>query len=94
MVQVEGAVNSITLHNLGDSLYALLKRKARKEGKSLNRTIQELLAESMGLGRTAGKTGKKKDIYDELCGALSAEELRTMEEVEKEFEAIDEKDWE
>ncbi|MGA2973775.1 MAG: hypothetical protein ABSF77_00520 [Spirochaetia bacterium] len=83
-------MSSITLHNLEDSLYTLLKQKARKEGKSLNRTIQELLRESMGL---KGKTAKKKDIYAELCGAISGKELKKMEEAEKEFEVIDEKDW-
>ena len=86
-------MSSITLHNLEDSLYALLKRKARTEGKSLNRTIQELLTESVGLKRKAEKSGKKKDVYEELCGAMSAEELRKMEEAEKEFEVIEEKDW-
>ena len=86
-------MSSITLHNLEDSLYALLKQKARKEGKSLNRTIQELLAESVGLKRKAGKSGKKKDVYAELCGAMSAEELKKMEEAEKEFEVIEETDW-
>lgn len=86
-------MSSITLHNLEDSLYALLKQKARKEGKSLNRTIQELLTESVGMKRKAEKSGKRKDIYTELCGAVSAGELKTMQEAEKEFEVIEEKDW-
>ena len=85
-------MSSITLHNLEDSLYALLKQKARKEGKSLNRTIQELLTESVGLKRKAEKSGKK-DVYTELCGSMSAEELKKMEEAEEEFEVIEEKDW-
>jgi len=86
-------LSSITLHNLEDSLYTLLKQKARKEGKSLNRTIQELLTESMGMKRKAEKSGKKKDVYSELCGVMSREELKKMEEAEKEFEVIEEKDW-
>jgi hypothetical protein len=85
-------MSSITLHNLEESLYALLKQKARKEGKSLNRTIQELLTESLGLKRKAAKGGKK-DVYTELCGAMSREELKKMEEAEKEFEVIEERDW-
>jgi hypothetical protein len=85
-------MSSITLHNLEDSLYALLKQKARNEGKSLNRTIQEMLTESVGPQRKAGKS-RKKDVYAELCGAVSPEELKKMKEAEKEFEVIDEKDW-
>jgi len=86
-------MSSITLHNLEDSLYTLLKQKARKEGKSLNRTIQELLTESVGLRGKAGKSGRKKDVYAELCGSMSPEELKKMEEAEEEFEVIEEKDW-
>jgi hypothetical protein len=86
-------MNSITLHNIEDSLYALLRQKARKEGKSLNRTIQELLTESVGMKRKAEKSWKRKDVYTELCGAMSAEELKKMQEAEKEFEVIEEKDW-
>jgi len=86
-------MSSITLHNLEDSLYAFLKRKARTEGKSLNLTIQELLKESVGLKGKAGKNAKKNDVYAELCGAMSREELRKMEKAEKEFEVIEEGDW-
>jgi hypothetical protein len=85
-------MSSITLHNLDVSLYALIKNKARKEGKSLNRTIQEMLAESAGMKGRNGKSGKK-DIYAELCGAVSQEELKKMERSEQEFEAVDDKDW-
>ncbi len=61
--------------------------------KSLNRTIQELLTESVGLKGKVGENGKKKDVYEELCGAMSYEELKKMEEAEKEFDAVEEKDW-
>ena len=85
-------MGSITLHNLDDALHALLKQKARREGKSLNRTAQELLGEATGLKKKAGNR-TKKDVYDELCGALPAEELEEMREAEREFERIEEKDW-
>jgi hypothetical protein len=86
-------LGSITLHNLEDTLYTLLKQKAHKEGKSLNLTIQELLTESVGLKRKAGKRGKKNDVYTEICGAMSREELKKMEKAEEEFEVIEERDW-
>jgi plasmid stability protein len=86
-------MGSITLHNLDDSLYAMLKRKARGEGKSMNKTIQELLAEAMGQKRRPEKKGKARDEYAELCGAIPGEELKRMEDAEKEFEALDEREW-
>jgi len=85
-------MRSTTLHNLDDALYALLKQKARKEGKSMNRTIQELLAEATGLKKRPGHRAKK-DIYTELCGAMTAGELKELEEAERDFERIEEKDW-
>ena len=85
-------MHSTTLHNLNDALYALLKQKARKEGKSLNRTIQDLLLESLGLGGKPARRGKK-DVYDEMCGAMPMEERTRMEESEKEFEATHDEDW-
>lgn len=47
----------------------------------------------MGLKGKVGENGKKKDVYEELCGAMSYEELKKMEEAEKEFDAVEEKDW-
>ena len=78
-------MHSTTLHNLDDALYALLKQKARKEGKSLNRAIQELLAEAVGLKKKAVHRAKK-DVYTELCGAMTASELKEMEEAERDFD--------
>jgi hypothetical protein len=86
-------MSSITLHNLDNSLYAMLKKKAREDGKSMNRVIQELLAESMGQKKRPQKKGKVRDEYAELCGAMPSEELKRMENAEKEFEVIDERDW-
>ena len=85
-------MSSITLHNLPSSLYGLLKQKAQNEGKSLNRTIQDLLSESLGLGGKPARRGKK-DVYDEMCGAMPMEERTRMEESEKEFEATHDEDW-
>jgi hypothetical protein len=85
-------MSSITLHNLDDSLYMLLKKKAREQGTSLNRTIQEMLAESIGVKKQNGKGGKK-DAYAKLCGALPPEELANLEAAEKEFEVIEDGDW-
>jgi hypothetical protein len=93
MVHKEAPVNSITLHNLPSSLYGLLKQKARREGKSLNRTIQDLLTEALGLSSRQLKK-QRKDVYDEICGAMPIEERARLEEAEREFEEIDAKDWE
>lgn len=85
-------MNSITLHKIPSSLYGLVRQKARREGKSMNRVIQDLLSEALGLpaGQQPGRPG---DIYEETCGSLPADECRRMLEAEGDFERIDPEDW-
>ena len=85
-------MSSITLHDLDDSLYAVLRKKAGKEGKSMNRTIKDLLEESLGLKRNTADRGKS--AYARLCGAMPAEEADRLRRYEREeLETIDEGDW-
>ena len=44
-------MKSITVHNLDESLDAEIKKLARKKGISLNKTIKNLLRESVGLDK-------------------------------------------
>lgn len=85
-------MNSITLHKMPSPLYGLLKQKARREGRSMNRTIQDLLSEALGLSATQ-RPGHAKDVYEETCGSMPADECRRMLEAEGDFERIDPEDW-
>ena len=40
-------MKSITIHNLDETLENLIKERAKKQGKSLNKTIQALLNEAL-----------------------------------------------
>lgn len=85
-------MSSITLHDLNDSLYAALQKMARKEGKSMNRTIKGLLEESLGLKHDAAANGSS--AYSVLCGAMPAEEAERMLRFEdEEMETIDDEAW-
>jgi hypothetical protein len=91
-VQWRFFMSSITLHDLDDSLYAMLKEKANKEGISMNRTIKNLLEESLGLLRN--DANRKRSVYAELCGAMPAEEADRLRRYEQdELEAVDAEDW-
>jgi hypothetical protein len=57
----------------------------------MNRTIQDLLAGALGVPGRAGRDAR--DVYDEVCGGLPAEEAARMLEAEKDFERIDPEDW-
>ena len=85
-------MSSITLHDLDDSLYAALKKKARKEGCSMNRTIKRILEESLGLKN--GSEDRGNGVYAKLCGAMPAEEADRMDRFEQEeLETIDGEEW-
>lgn len=42
-------MKSITIHNLDDPLYTLIRVKAKNEGLSLNKAIKKLLADALHL---------------------------------------------
>jgi len=67
-------MKSITLHNLDPDLAEALARKARAEGRSLNRTSQELLRAALGLGGPdkPDRTESSRDLF----GTWSQQERR------------------
>lgn len=52
-------MKSITIHNIDDELEAIIREKSKKEGKSLNKIIQDLLRKALGIKNT----GKANLIY-------------------------------
>jgi len=84
-------MKSITIHNLDDSLDALIEAKAREEGLSLNKTVKLLLRRALGLG-PAGPTDRKTD-FAEFCGVWSQAEKAEFDKNTKDLRAIDRRDW-
>ncbi|MEW6429386.1 MAG: hypothetical protein AB1568_15285 [Thermodesulfobacteriota bacterium] len=80
-------MKSITIHNLDEPLDALLRKRARQQGTSLNKTIKILLADALGIG-----SGKRQDFLD-LCGIWSPEEVVEFEKTQGDFEEIHPEDW-
>ena len=65
-------MTSITIHGLEDPIDSLIREKARQQGLSLNKTIKQLLAKSLGISQNI-----KKDQHDfaDLSGIWSPEDL-------------------
>ena len=80
-------MKSITIHNLEDSLDSRIREKAKKQGTSLNKTIQLLLKQALGL-KPRPKQDNKDDFMD-LCGVWSNEFSKNTGD----FNRIDESDW-
>ena len=79
-------MKSISIHKIDDKLMALIEKKAREKGLSLNKTIKLLLAEAVGL---APQSAKKNNSFEEFCGIWSEEEFEEFEQKTAEFREID-----
>ncbi len=84
-------MKSITLHGIDSKLDDLIKRKARKQGQSLNKTIKNLLEKSLGLNSDL-ESDRRKEFAD-LFGIWSKDDMKEFEKHTKDFEKIDNEDW-
>ncbi len=84
-------MKSITIHNLDDSMDALIRERAKKQGTSLNKTIQQLLKQSLGLHSKA--TNDHRDDFLDLFGSWSKKDEADFNKKTKDFNTIDASDW-
>lgn len=79
----------ITLHKINKTLDSHIRRRAKKEKKSLNRTIQDMLEEHTGI-----KKQMKRDDFNEFLGLWNEKEYKEFKKSVSEFEKINKSDWE
>lgn len=85
-------MTAITLRNIPRELQVAIRRKAQNEGLSLNKAVQALLAEAVGLRRTERKV--LFDDLDHLAGSWSREEAEEFDAALAEQRQIDPDLWE
>ena len=84
-------MKSITIHGLTDQLDRLIRKRAIIHGLSLNKTIKKLLEESFGINKE--QTSNNREDFLDLFGLWSDAERRKFNDRLKDFDMIDEKDW-
>jgi hypothetical protein len=84
-------VKSITIHDLDDSLDAMIQEKAKEQGLSLNKTVKMLLRKALGL--EPGGNGDRKAGFAEFCGVWSKDEAAEFERNTKDLRKVDLRDW-
>ena len=84
-------MKSITIHGLQDPLDTLIRKQAKKQGLSLNKTIKKLLAESLGL-KPKKEVDHRMEFMD-LFGVWTEEDLEEFSRAVQDFEEIDEEEW-
>ena len=78
-------MESLTIH-MDDTLAQLIRKKAAAEGKSLNKTINGVLKEALGLQ----PTNHRADFLDQ-CGVWSTEERTAFDALV--HRQVDPDDW-
>jgi hypothetical protein len=81
-------MSSITLHNLKPDLDKMIKKKAKKEGLSINKMVQKLLQQALGLN-----SKRRKEDFSEFCNVWSAAEYEEFISNTGDFDRIDKEDW-
>jgi hypothetical protein len=84
-------MKSITIHGLTDQLDRLIRKRAKKHGTSLNKTIKRLLEESFGINKQQ-KSDHREDFMD-LFGIWDKAEKKKFNDRIKDFDTIDEVEW-
>lgn len=84
-------MKSITIHDLDDSLDALIQEKAKEEGLSLNRTVKMLLRKALGL--EPGGNGDRRAEFAEFSGVWSKADATEFERNTKDLRKVDPRDW-
>lgn len=84
-------MKSITIHGLEDPLDARIREKASRQGLSLNKTIKQLLSESLGL--EPSKPGDYRETFADLCGVWTREEAAVFNHSIEDLSKVDPEDW-
>ena len=80
-------MKTLTVRDVPPEVAAALKREKRRRGESLNRTVIELLSQSLGVGTT------RSNGLGRLAGTWTEEEFQEFERAVAPFEEIDDELW-
>lgn len=84
-------MSTLTIHALEATVEKRIRSKAKRDGRSLNQTLKDLLAASVG-ARPLPASDNRAD-FTEFQGVWSAQDVREFEAATADFETIDEADW-
>jgi hypothetical protein len=91
MTSMEDAVKTISLRGIDEELAENLKRTAKERGGSINKTVLEILRNSLGLNsRTRGRVFHD---LDDLAGTWSDTDWQQFKKATKFFDTIDKDLW-
>lgn len=84
--------SALTIHSVDPTLSKRIAAMAKREGKSLNQTVKDALAEYFGLQTSRG-SGKKRNGIMRHCGVLSAKDAEELRKAQSAFREVNPEDW-
>jgi uncharacterized membrane-anchored protein len=82
---------SVSIHGLDDNILTLIKAHARNDGVSVNREVKKLLYRALGVKPPDSEARRK--LFEEFRGVWSEEEHKEFNQAVKDFDRIDDGDW-
>ncbi len=90
MTNREPAMSTLTIHALDPEVEKRVRGKAKKERKSLNQTLKELLAE--GVGCSPGSRADRGSEFAEFAGLWTDKDQREFEAATADLSRVEEAD--
>jgi plasmid stability protein len=84
-------MSTLTIHALDPAVEKRIRSKAKRDGRSLNQTLKELLTISVGV-KSKPDSDHRAD-FAEFQGVWDEQDVRDFENATADFEAIDQSDW-
>jgi len=84
-------MSTLTIHALEPAVEKRIRSKAKRDGRSLNQTLKELLAASVGV-RTHPESDHRAD-FAEFNGVWNTQDVREFQAATADLETIDQADW-
>ena len=84
-------MKSITIHGLDDGLDKSIREKAQEKGLSINKTLKEILGQSLGLSGSLAHDHREEFL--DLWGVWSADDISEFKKHLSACESIDMSDW-
>ena len=84
-------MSTLTIHALEAVVEKRIRAKAKRDGRSLNRTLKELLAVSVG-AHPSPSADHRAD-FAEFCGIWTSEDACEFKAATSDLETVDKVDW-
>lgn len=84
-------MSTMTIHALDNSIEKRIRDKARRNGRSLNQTLKELLAASVGA--TAQPAADNRADFAEFCGIWTKKDAQDFRNAASDLNKVDREDW-